>query len=155
MNIMVLLFNAGNSSLRVAVLSHLHSIALNIFLFLSIYFYFIFISWRLITLQYCSVFLPHIDMNQPWIYMYSPSRSCLPPPSPPDPSGSSQGTRSEHLSHASNLGWWSVSPLIIYMFDAVLSRQPTLAFSHRVQKSLLYIRVSFSVLHVRFLLPFF
>ena len=24
-------------------------------------------------------------MNQPWIYMYSPSRSPLPPPSPPDP----------------------------------------------------------------------
>ena len=55
-------------------------------------------------------------MNQPWIYMYSPSRFPLPPHSPPDPSGSSQCTRSEHLSHASNLGWWSVSPLIIYMF---------------------------------------
>ena len=25
-------------------------------------------------------------MNQPWIYMYSPSRSPLPPPSLPDPS---------------------------------------------------------------------
>ena len=49
--------------------------------------------------------------------MYSPSWSPLPPPSPPDPSGSSQCTRSEHLSHASNLGWWSVSPQIIYMFQ--------------------------------------
>ena len=49
-------------------------------------------------------FLPYIDMNQPWIYMYSPSRSQLPPPSLPDPSGSSQCTRSERLSHASNLG---------------------------------------------------
>ncbi|KAB0362680.1 hypothetical protein FD754_006836 [Muntiacus muntjak] len=29
-------------------------------------------------------------MNQPWIYMYSPSQSPLPPPSPPDSSGSSQ-----------------------------------------------------------------
>ena len=37
-----------------------------------IYFFsFIFISWRLITLQYCSSFLSYIDMNQPWIYMYS------------------------------------------------------------------------------------
>ena len=60
--------------------------------------------------------LPYIDMNQPWIYMYSPSQSPLPPPSPSDPSGSSQCTRYEHLSHASNLGWWSVSSLIIYMF---------------------------------------
>ena len=34
-------------------------------------------------------------MNQPWIYKYSPSRSPLPPPSPPDYSGSSQ---CEHLS---------------------------------------------------------
>ena len=74
------------------------------------FFPFIFISWRLITLQYCSGFLPYIDMNQPWIYMCSPSRSPLPPTSPPDPSGSSQCTSPEHLSHASNLGWWSVSP---------------------------------------------
>ena len=56
-------------------------------------------------------------MNQPWIYMCSPSRSPLPPPSPPDPSGSSQCTSPEHSSHASNLGWWSVSPLIIYLFQ--------------------------------------
>ena len=47
----------------------------------------------------------YIDKNQPWFYMYSPSRSPLPPPSLPDPSGSSQSTRSKHLSHASNLGW--------------------------------------------------
>ena len=40
-------------------------------------------------------------MNQPWIYMYSPSRSPLPPPSPLGPSRSSQCTRSERLSHAS------------------------------------------------------
>ena len=31
-------------------------------------------------------------MNQPWIYMYSPSRSPLPPPAPPDSSGSFQCT---------------------------------------------------------------
>ena len=73
-------------------------------------------NWRLITLQYCNGFLPYIDMNQPWIYMYSPSRPPLPPPSPPNLSGSSQCTSPEHLSHASNLGCWSVSPLIIYMF---------------------------------------
>ena len=35
--------------------------------------------------------------------MYSPSRSPLPPPSPPDPSGSSQCTRPEHLSQLLNL----------------------------------------------------
>ena len=39
------------------------------------------------------------------------------PPSPSHPSGSSQCTRPEHLSHASNLGWWSVSPLRVYLFQ--------------------------------------
>ena len=46
-----------------------------------------------------------------------PSPSTLPPPSPSHPSGSSQCTSPEHLSHASNLGWWSVSPLIVYLFQ--------------------------------------
>ena len=38
---------------------------------------------------------------------------------------------------------------------AVLSKHPTLAFSHRVQKSVLYICVSFSVLHIGLSLPSF
>ena len=49
--------------------------------------------------------------------MCSPSWSPLPPPSPSHPYGSSQCPSPEHLSHASNLGWWSVSHLIIYMFQ--------------------------------------
>ena len=49
------------------------------------FFPFIFISWRLITLQYW--FLPYIDMNQSWICMCSPSWTPLPPPSPFHPSG--------------------------------------------------------------------
>ena len=47
----------------------------------------------------------------------SPSRSPLLPPSPSHLSGSSQCTSPEHLSHASSLGWWSVSPLIVYLFQ--------------------------------------
>ena len=82
--------------------------------------------------------LSYTEMNQPWVYMCSPSRSPLPPPSPPDPSRSSQCTRPEHLSHAS----------IYTCFDAVLLKHPTLAFSHRVQKSVLYIYVSFAVSHI-------
>ena len=38
---------------------------------------------------------------------------------------------------------------------AVLSKHPTLAFSHRVPKSVLYSCVSFSVLHIGLLLPSF
>ena len=56
-------------------------------------------------------------MNQPWIYMCCPSQSPLPPPCPSHPSGSSQCTNPEHLSHASNLGWRSVSHLIVYLFQ--------------------------------------
>ena len=82
--------------------------------FFLFFFSFIFISWMLITLLLWV--LSYIDMNQPWSYMYSPSRSPIPTSSPPDSSWSCQCTSPEHLSHASNLGWWSVSLKIIYMF---------------------------------------
>ena len=65
-------------------------------LFFSFFIYFYKLEANYFTILYW--FLSYIDMNQPWIYMCSPSRSPLPPPSPPDPSGSSQCTRSEHLS---------------------------------------------------------
>ena len=65
-----------------------------LFIFLNYYYYFL--LWWILS---------YIEMKQPWVYMCSPSRYPLPPPSPPDPSRSSQCTRSERLSHASNLGW--------------------------------------------------
>ena len=67
--------------------------------FFSIYFYQLEANYFTILWW----FLPYIGLNQPWIYIYSPSWSPLPPPSPPDPSGSSQCTSPEQLSHASNL----------------------------------------------------
>ena len=82
--------------------------------FIYLYFFIYFISWRLIALQYCSGFCHTLT----WI---SHGFTCVPIPIPPfclppHPSGSSQCTIPEHLSHASNLGWWSVSPLIVYLF---------------------------------------
>ena len=56
-------------------------------------------------------------MNEPWIYMYSPSRSPLPPPSPPDPSGSSQCTRSEHLSRCPSADEWIRKLWYIYTME--------------------------------------
>ena len=56
-------------------------------------------------------------MNQPWVYMCSPPRTPLPPPSPSHPSGSSQCTGPKCPSHASNLDWWSISYMVIYMFQ--------------------------------------
>ena len=40
--------------------------------------------------------LPYIKMNLPQVYMCSPSRTLLPPPSPCHPSGSSQCTSLKH-----------------------------------------------------------
>ena len=83
---------------------------IGIILFYFFFNFYFFISWRLITLQYCSGFCHKLK----WI---SHGFTCVPHPDPPshftlqhDPSGSSQCTRPEHMSHASNLGWQSVSP---------------------------------------------
>ena len=53
-------------------------------------------NWRLITLQYCSVFLPYIHMNQQQVYMCSPSWTSHPSPFPSHYSGPSQRTSPEH-----------------------------------------------------------
>ena len=47
--------------------------------------YFIILSW----------FLPYIDMNQPWVYMFPPSHTPFPLPSPSHPSRLSQCTSFE------------------------------------------------------------
>ena len=74
------------------------------------FFFFFLVALTSFFFFYLWWILSYIEMKQPWVYTCSPSRSPLPPPSPPNPSRSSQCTRSERLSHASNLGWWSVSP---------------------------------------------
>ena len=79
--------------------------------------YFLNFNWRLITLQYCGGFLSYIHMNQPWVYMCSPSWPSLPPPSPSHSSRSSQCTSPEHPVLCMKPGWWSISHMIIYMFQ--------------------------------------
>ena len=76
----------------------------------SFFFPFIFISWKLITLQYCSGFCHTLTWISHGFTCVPHPDPPLPPPSPSHPSGSSQCTSPEHLSHASNLDWWSVSP---------------------------------------------
>ena len=107
---------------------------------LSFFFPFIFISWRLITLQYCSGFCH----TSTWI---SHGFTCItiPIPSPAFLSIPSLWVFPVHQP------WALVSNTC---FNAVLSEHPTLAFSHRVQKSVLYICVSFPVLHIGFLPAF-
>ena len=116
------------------------------------FFSFIFISWRLITLQYFSGFCHTLT----WI---SHGVTCIPHPDPPShlplypiplglPSAPGPST------------CLSIQPGLVICFTidniyAVLLKHPTLAFSHRVQKSVLYICVSFSVLHIGLSLPSF
>ena len=114
---------------------------------------FIHFNWRLITLQYCSGFCYTLSwMIHGFTCVPHPERLWHLPPHPIPlcyPSAPALTT----LSHSSNLDWWSASPLIIYMFQYILLNYPTLTFSDIVQKTVLYICVSFAVLHMGLSLP--
>ena len=78
---------------------------------------FIYFNWRLITLQYRGGFCHTFT----WI---SPGCTCVPFPEPPSylpphpiPKGHPSAPALSTLSHASNLDWWSISHMIIYMFQ--------------------------------------
>ena len=102
---------------------------------LFIFFSFIFISWRLITLQYCSSFCHTLT----WI---SHGFTCVPHPDPPSclpphpiPLGlPSAPAPSICLMHPTWTGYL-FHPWEYTCFNASLSENPTLAFSHRVPKS--------------------
>jgi len=91
--------------------------------------------------------LPYIDLNQLQVYMCPPSWAPLPPPFSSHPSGSSQCTSPERPVSSMDPG------LAIYftygnthvsiLFSQIIppSNHPT--FSHRVQKSVLYLCDSF------------
>ena len=96
-------------------------------------FFFPFLNWRLITLKYYSDFCHTLTS-------VSHGCTCVPDPEPcshlpPHPIllGHPSAPALSTLSHASNLDWWSVSHMIMYMFQCY--SHPTLAFSHRVEKS--------------------
>ena len=94
---------------------------ISFFFFLIFYFFpFISISWRLITLQYCRGFCHRLTWISHGFTCVPHPDAPLPPPSLSHPSGSSQCASPEHLSHASNLGWWSASFLIVYLFQCYL-----------------------------------
>ena len=87
-------------------------------------------------------------MNQPWVYMRSPSWTLLPPCSPSHPSGSLQCTNPEHPVSC-------IEPRLAIYFtydnmhvSMLFSQNHPLAFSHGVQQSVLYICVSFAASHI-------
>ena len=83
-----------------------------------VFFFFFFFPVLFIYLLYNIVLvLPYIDMNLPWVNMCSPSWIPLQPPSHPIPLGHPSVPAASTLYHTSNLDWWSVSHVIIYMFQ--------------------------------------
>ena len=136
------------------VLTIVHSAAMNIGVHLSFFFLnlFIYFNWRLITLQYCSGFCHTLTWN-------SHGCTCVPHPEPPahlpphlTPHACPQCTGFEFPVSCIELGY--ISHMYV-CFSAILSNHPPLAFSHRVQKFVLYICVSFAVSHIGSSLPSF
>ena len=96
--------------------------------------------------------LPYINMNLPRC-THAPHPE---PPSPYHPSGSSLCTSPEHPVSCIESGLAIRFAYDIYTcFNAILPNHPTLALSHRVQKTVLYICVSFAVSHTGLSLPSF
>ena len=81
--------------------------------------------------------------------------SLLPPPSLYHPSGSSQCTSPKHQVSCIEPGLVTRFIYDIICFNAIRPNQPTLSLSHRVQKTVLYISVSFAVSYTGLLLPSF
>ena len=118
----------------------------------SFLFIFNLFNWRLITLQYChtSTWIHHRYTRVPH------PETPVPPLSPYHPSGSSQFTSPKHPVSCIEPGL-----AIHFIYDIIHVSMPfsqiipTLALSHRVQKTVLYICVSFAVSHMGSSLPSF
>ena len=116
---------------------------------------FIYFNWRLITLQYCIGFAIHQHESSTGVHVFpilNPPFSFLPVPF--------LWVIPVHQPYASCImhrTWTDDSFHIWYYtcFNAILSNHPTLSLSHRVQKTVHYICVSFAVSHTGLLLPSF
>ena len=123
----------------------------NIYNKVAFLFLFYFISF---TLQYCIGFAIHQHPSTTGAHMF-PILNPAPPPSPYHPSGSSQCI-------SSKLPVSCIEPglVIHFLYDIIhvlmpFSQTIPPSLSHRVQKTVLYICVSFAVLHTGLSLPSF
>ena len=116
---------------------------------------FIYFNWRLITLQYCIGFAIHQHESAMGVHVFpilNPPPTSLPVPS--------LWVIPVHQPQASSIvHWtWTGDSFLIWFytcFNAILPNHPTLSLSHRVQKTVLYICVSFAVSHTGLSLPSF
>ena len=116
---------------------------------------FIYFNWRLITLQYYIGFAIHQHESAMGVQVFpilNPPPTSLPIPSLwVIPVHQPQASCIMHRTWTGNL----FHILYYTCFNAILPNQPTPALSHRVQKTVLDICVSFAVSHTGLLLPSF
>ena len=112
-------------------------------------------NWRLITLQYCSVFCHTMTwISHACTYVLRPELpSSL--PQHPIPQGHPSAPDLKALSCASKMDWRSISYMIIYMFQCYSLKSSHPRLPPTEFKSVLYICVSFAVSHVESSLPSF
>ena len=129
-----------------------------VFFFFFLYYLFdlrIFFKFYFLTLQYCIGFAIYQNESATSIHVFpilNPPPSSLPIPSlwviplhQPQASSIVHRTWTGDLFHI----WYYT------YFNAILPNHPTLSLSHRVQKTVLYISVSFAVSYTGLLLPSF
>ena len=116
---------------------------------------FIYFNWRLITLQYCIGFATLQHESTTGIHVFPILKP--PPSSLPVPSLWVVPVHQPQASSIMHWTWTGDSFHIWYYtcFNAILPNHPTLTLSHRVQKTVLYICVSFAVSHTGLSLPSF
>ena len=129
-----------------------------IFFFFSFFHFFKNVNlfdWKLITLQYCIGFAIHWHESTTGVHVFpilNPSPTSLPIPS--------LWVIPVHQPQASCIMHWTWTGDSFHIwyytcFNVILPNHPTLSLSHRVQKTVLYICVSFAVSHIGLLLPSF
>ena len=125
-----------------------------VFYFIFIFFICFFLFYFL-TLQYCIGFAIYQHESATGIHVFP---ILNPPPSSfPVPSLWVVPVHQPQASSIVHQTWTGNSFHIWYYtsFKAILPNHPTLSFSHRVQKTVLYISVSFAVSYTGLLLPSF
>ena len=91
------------------------------FVFWGVFFFSIFLNF-IFKLYNIVLVLPNIEMKPPKVYMCSPSWTLLPPHT--IPLGHPSAPAPRILYHASNLDWWLVSYMILYMFQCHFPKSP-------------------------------
>ena len=115
----------------------------------------IYFNWRLITLQCCVGFAIRWHESATGVHIFPIQNT--PPTSFPIPSLWVNPVHQPQASCIMPRTWTGYLFHIWYYtcFNAILPNHPTVSLSHRVQKTVLYICVSFAVSHTGLLLPSF